>query len=64
MIVWHCPCGWYGPSPSISDASYVRTNWEGEIVVDRVHIAVCPQCFHAVRRAPEAAPSPAERISA
>lgn len=48
---WFCrKCGWSGAEPSISDASYVRMGYQGELIHDRVHIACCPLCFEAVRR--------------
>lgn len=52
MSAWYCRrCHWTGDAPSFSDASDVRVNGSGDLVMDRVHIAICPDCFHAVRRA-------------
>lgn len=53
---WSCRCGWQGATPSMSDASYVRLGYDGELIHERVHIAVCPVCFHAVRREQPALP--------
>lgn len=48
MNTWFCPdCGWEGDEPSESDASELRSDG----TIDRVHIAVCPECFRAARRA-------------
>lgn len=49
MTTWTCKCGWTGGEPSLSDASELRSDG----TIDRVHIAVCPECFRAVRRALE-----------
>lgn len=43
--LWYCGgCHWTGSNPSISDASEVR-QVGGELVVDRLHILICPVCF-------------------
>lgn len=60
---WHCTqCSWVGHIPSMTDASYVRLNYEGELIIDRVHIPVCPLDFVAVRREPRHEVAHHERV--
>jgi hypothetical protein len=46
MTTFYCKhCHWQGSEPSESDASELRSDG----TIDRVHVAVCPHCFHVVR---------------
>lgn len=49
MVAWHCKhCGWEGFSPSFTDASDLRPDVHGNLVMDRRHEPVCPRCFEPV----------------
>lgn len=45
MIAYQCKrCEWTGFNPSLSDASDLIVV-DGEWVMDRTHVPVCPKCF-------------------
>lgn len=50
-LKWTCDaCGWTGTDASITDASSERVV-DGNTIVERTHLAVCPQCFAVLQRA-------------
>ena len=55
MTAWQCRCGWEGFSPAFSDASELRPTADGRLIMDRVHVPVCPRCFEQVTTARAAA---------
>jgi hypothetical protein len=55
MTAWQCRCGWTGFSPSFSDASDLRPNVHGQLVMDRTHLPVCPRCYSEVQTVREVA---------
>lgn len=42
-------CGWTGRWPSLSDASEL-VEVDGNWIMDRRHVPVCPHCFKEVKR--------------
>ena len=50
MNGWICRCGWRGPEPSMSDASVEKVLPNGEVIIDRTHLPICPVCFTVVCR--------------
>lgn len=50
MTAWSCTaCGWEGFTPSYSDSSDLRPDVDGNLVMDRTHVPVCPRCFAEVQ---------------
>lgn len=50
MTPWSCGvCGWEGFSPAYSDASDLRPDVHGNLVMDRTHVPICPRCFAEVQ---------------
>lgn len=49
MTAWQCRrCGWEGSVPSYTDASDLRPDIHGNLVMDRTHQPVCPRCHEQV----------------
>lgn len=63
MTAWECAkCGWSGYGPSITDASELRPDCEGNLRMDRLHIAICPRCFEQVQTARAKAAAELRRV--